>query len=105
MIEPTESEPRAGADRLCDALIAIRAEIRAVGPASSTPRTTALQRAAHRARGVGGRVAPTATPAKGGVARGMAARAQVLAAGGPDRQRLRRTQPGLHLPPIEELAE
>jgi glycine dehydrogenase len=30
MIEPTESEPRAELDRLCDALIAIRAEVRAV---------------------------------------------------------------------------
>jgi len=30
MIEPTESEPRAELDRLCDALIAIRAEIAAV---------------------------------------------------------------------------
>ena len=41
MIEPTESESKAELDRLCDALIAIHGEIRAIERrASWTPRTT-----------------------------------------------------------------
>jgi glycine dehydrogenase len=51
MIEPTESETRAELDRLCDALIAIRAEIRAVeegrwpredNPLVNAPHTAAM---------------------------------------------------------------
>ena len=44
------------------------------------------------------RVAARLRPRGSGVPGAVAARAQVLAAGGPRRQRLRRPQPGLHLP-------
>ena len=40
MIEPTESESLAELDRFCDAMIAIRAEIDAVGRRVSGPATT-----------------------------------------------------------------
>ena len=100
MIEPTESEPRAELDRFCDAMIAIREEIRAdrerrarrAGqPAQATRRTprspsrpTDWTTAYSREQ--------AAFPAP------WLARAQVLAAGRPHRQRLRRPQPRLHLP-------
>jgi glycine dehydrogenase len=54
MIEPTESEPRAELDRLCDALIAIRDEIRAIEAgdldADDNPLTNAPHTAAQIAR-------------------------------------------------------
>ena len=64
MIEPTESEPRAELDRLCDALIAIRAEIRAVESGELDAEDNPLkQRAAHRARGRRRTTGTTATRA------------------------------------------
>ena len=38
MIEPTESESKAELDRFCDAMIRIRAEIRAVAEGRGRPR-------------------------------------------------------------------
>ena len=52
MIEPTESEPRAELDRLCDALIAIRAEIRAVEAGELDAEDNPLLNAPHTARAV-----------------------------------------------------
>jgi glycine dehydrogenase len=52
MIEPTESEPRAELDRLCDALISIREEIRAVEEGRADPQTNVLKRAPHTQRAV-----------------------------------------------------
>jgi glycine dehydrogenase len=52
MIEPTESEPRAELDRLCDALIAIRAEIRAVESGELDAEDNPLCHAPHTARAV-----------------------------------------------------
>jgi glycine dehydrogenase len=52
MIEPTESEPRAELDRLCDALIAIRAEIRAVESGELDAEDNPLVNAPHTARTV-----------------------------------------------------
>ena len=52
MIEPTESEPRAELDRLCDALIAIRAEIRAVEAGEFDAEDNPLVNAPHTARAV-----------------------------------------------------
>ena len=40
MIEPTESESKAELDRFCDAMIAIREEIRAVEDGRARPRRT-----------------------------------------------------------------
>src|SRR5690606_17854302 len=49
MIEPTESESKAELDRLCDALIAIRAEIRAIEQGSLDPQNNPLKQAPHTA--------------------------------------------------------
>ncbi|MDP3743892.1 MAG: glycine dehydrogenase (aminomethyl-transferring), partial [Methylotenera sp.] len=47
MIEPTESESIAELDRFCDAMIAIREEIRAVENGSIAAEDTALRHAPH----------------------------------------------------------
>jgi glycine dehydrogenase len=52
MIEPTESEPKAELDRLCDALIAIRAEIEAIAQGKSDKKDNALKNAPHTAETV-----------------------------------------------------
>jgi glycine dehydrogenase len=49
MIEPTESEPRAELDRLCDALIAIREEIRSIEGGAADKSDNALKHAPHTA--------------------------------------------------------
>jgi glycine dehydrogenase len=53
MIEPTESESRAELDRLCDALIAIREEIRAVERGQLDAEDNPLRNAPHTAQQVG----------------------------------------------------
>jgi glycine dehydrogenase len=52
MIEPTESESKAELDRLCDALIAIRAEIAAVESGELDPKDNPLRNAPHTAEAV-----------------------------------------------------
>jgi len=52
MIEPTESEPKAELDRFCDAMIAIREEIRAIEEGRADRRDNALRNAPHTAREV-----------------------------------------------------
>jgi len=47
MIEPTESEPKAELDRFCDALIAIREEIRAVEEGGADREHNVLKLAPH----------------------------------------------------------
>ena len=47
MIEPTESEDKAELDRFCDALLAIREEIRAIENGSSDKKDNALKNAPH----------------------------------------------------------
>ncbi len=49
MIEPTESEPKAELDRFCDALIAIRAEIRAIEEGRADKVDNVLKMAPHTA--------------------------------------------------------
>jgi glycine dehydrogenase len=99
MIEPTESEPRAELDRLCDALIAIRAEIRAIESGELDAEDNPLCNAPHTARAVSADAWPHRYSREQAAWPGaVAARAQVLAAGRRDRQRVRRPQPGLHLP-------
>jgi len=49
MIEPTESESREELDRLCDALIAIRQEIRAVEVGELDPEDNPLKNSPHTA--------------------------------------------------------
>ena len=50
MIEPTESEPKAELDRFCDAMIAIRAEIRAIETGEADRTDNVLKRAPHTMR-------------------------------------------------------
>ncbi len=52
MIEPTESESKAELDRLCDALIAIRGEIRAIEEGRSDRQDNPLKHAPHTADSV-----------------------------------------------------
>jgi glycine dehydrogenase len=47
MIEPTESEPKAELDRFCDALIAIREEVRAIEEGTMDRQDNPLKRAPH----------------------------------------------------------
>jgi glycine dehydrogenase len=49
MVEPTESEPRAEMDRFCDAMLAIRAEIAAVGEGRMDRGDNPLKNAPHTA--------------------------------------------------------
>jgi len=49
MIEPTESESKAELDRFCEAMIAIRAEIRAIENGESDPESNVLKGAPHTA--------------------------------------------------------
>jgi len=52
MIEPTESESKGELDRYCDALIAIREEIRAIEEGRADRKDNVLKRAPHTARAV-----------------------------------------------------
>ena len=52
MIEPTESESKAELDRFCDALIAIRAEIREIESGKADKENNVLKRAPHTAAAV-----------------------------------------------------
>ena len=54
MIEPTESESKDELDRFCDAMIAIREEIRAVENGSITAEQSALRHAPHTAMDIAG---------------------------------------------------
>ena len=49
MIEPTESEPKAEMDRFCDAMLAIRAEIAAIGEGRADRADNVLKNAPHTA--------------------------------------------------------
>ena len=96
MIEPTESESKAELDRFCDALIAIREEIREIELGIADREDNPLKHAPHplarvRQRHVGARLRPRA----GGVPGAVDARAQVLAGGGARGERVRRPEPRL----------
>ncbi|MEO7457076.1 MAG: glycine dehydrogenase (aminomethyl-transferring), partial [Gemmatimonadaceae bacterium] len=52
MIEPTESEPKAELDRFCDALIAIREEVRAIETGTMDREDNPLKHAPHTMRAV-----------------------------------------------------
>ncbi|MDR6180846.1 glycine dehydrogenase [Pseudomonas sp. SORGH_AS 211] len=54
MIEPTESESRQELDRFCDAMIAIREEIRALEAGTLDPQDNPLKNAPHTARELAG---------------------------------------------------
>ena len=100
MIEPTESESKAELDRFCDALIAIREEIREIETGKAPrDRQRAQERAAHGARSL------TADEWDHPYSREQAAypapwvrEHKFWPAVGPAEQRVRRPQPGLLLP-------
>ncbi len=99
MIEPTESEDLAELDRFCDAMIAIRGEIDAGRrPASWTPTDNPLRGAPHTAAALAGEWAHGYSRAEAVFPAGVDPADEVLAAGAPDRRRLRRPQPRLLLP-------
>ena len=56
MVEPTESEPREELDRFCEALIAIRGEIRAIADGAADPVDNVLKNAPHTAAEAAGDV-------------------------------------------------
>ena len=98
MVEPTESESKEELDRFCDAMISIREEIRAVENGTLDKHDNPLKNAPHTAAELVGEWIAPLQPRAGGVSAGTLIDEQVLAAGGPRRQRLRRPQPGLRLP-------
>ena len=104
MVEPTESEPLAELDRFIDAMIAIRAEIRAVEEGRAGPRRQRVEaRAAHGGRGVRRRMDARVYAAVCGLSHSRAKGRQILAAGGAGRQRVRRSQPLLQLHPARRI--
>jgi glycine dehydrogenase len=52
MVEPTESESKAELDRFCEAMIAIREEIRAIETGAADPAHNALKHAPHTAQAI-----------------------------------------------------
>ena len=99
MVEPTESESKREMDRFCEAMIAIREEIRARRDGEGGPgRQRAAQRSARDAPRRRGRVAAPLLPRRGLLSRPVVPRGQVLAPRRPGGQRLRGPQPRVHLP-------
>ena len=99
MIEPTESESKAELDRFCDAMIAIRDEIRAIEQGRLPRDDNPLKNApAHRARSRGRALAASLFAEAGLFPGWRVAGAKILVAGEPDRQCLWRPPLDLHLP-------
>ena len=103
MIEPTESEDLAELDRFCDAMIAIRAEIGRVATGDWPGDDNPLANAPHTAEMLAGPFDHAVQPRGGRLPDRLAAAGEVLAAGAPHRQRLRRPPPGLRLPAGRDL--
>ena len=100
MIEPTESESKAELDRFIAAMIAIREEVRAIEQRPDrTVDDNLLKNAPHTAASRASTATGRTRTAGEQAAYPMPGltRAQVLAAGRPRRQRLRRPQSVLHL--------
>ena len=94
MIEPTESESKAELDRFVDAMIAIREEIRAIEEGRMDRDDNPLKNAPHTAASVARPATGTHRYSREQAAYPLAGAEseQVLAAGRPRRQRLRRPQ-------------
>ena len=98
MIEPTESEGKRELDRFCDAMIEIRREIAEVEDGNGDRADNVLKHAPHtHALLLGDWTRPYSREKAFFPVKAVGAR-QILAAGGPGRQRVRRPQPGVHLP-------
>ena len=98
MVEPTESEDLAELDRFCDAMIAIRDEIRAVERGEWAVDDSPLRHAPHPAADVVTDAWRVRTRATGRLPRRDRGGRQVLAAREPHRRRLRRPQPHVLVP-------
>ena len=98
MIEPTESESLAELDRFCEAMIAIREEIRAIERGSGDRQDNPLKRAPHTADLLLADWTRPYPKRAGLLPDRRHPRGQVLAAGGAGRQRLWRPAPGLQMP-------
>ena len=97
MVEPTESEDQAELDRFCDAMIAIRGRSRGSARGEDA-QDNPLKNAPHTAAAARRRVEAPVLPRERPRYPAPVDRGQVLAAGRPHRQRVRRPQPGVHLP-------
>ncbi len=104
MVEPTESETKAEIDRFCDAMLAIREEARAIEEGRLDRTNNPLKNAPHTVEDLVGEWdrpiranRPASPPAPSASTN--------TGPGQPRRQCLRRPQPHLHLPPLEEYAE
>jgi glycine cleavage system protein P-like pyridoxal-binding family len=95
MVEPTESESQDELDRFIDAMIAIREEIRAVEEGRADREDNPLRHAPHTAAVVTATSGRMRTRASRPRTRSHRSHAQVLAAGRPRGQRVRRPQPVL----------
>ena len=98
MIEPTESESLAELDRFCEAMIAIREEIRAIEQGLADRQDNPLKHAPHTADLLHRRLDPPLPEGAGLLPHRRHPGRQVLAAGGPGGQCLRGSAPGLQLP-------
>ena len=103
MIEPTESESKRELDRFCDAMIEIRKEIAEVEEGRADRSDNVLRNAPHTHRLLLGDWKHPYSKEKAFFPLKGYPQRQVLAAGGPRRQRLRRPQPRLHLSAHGEL--
>ncbi len=65
MVEPTESETKAELDRFCDAMLAIRDEIRAVEEGEIGAENSPLKHAPHTVEDLVGRLGPALQPRAG----------------------------------------
>ncbi|MDR6095281.1 glycine dehydrogenase [Stenotrophomonas sp. SORGH_AS321] len=100
MVEPTESESQHELDRFIDAMIQIREEIAAIEDGQPGARgQPAEERTAYCHRGDGQRVDPRLPARTGGVPAGQPEAVQVLAAGSPRGQRVRRQERDVRLHP------
>ena len=99
MIEPTESEAKGELDRFCEAMIAIRAEIRAVAEGRLPRDDNPLKHAPHTAAALlAERVDASLFARAGCLSASLGAGREVLAAGGARRSSLRRSQRLLRVP-------
>jgi len=99
MVEPTESETKAELDRFCDAMLAIRDEIRAIENGDMPRENNALKNAPHTVEDLVGEWDRPYTREQGCFPPGAFRVDKILASGQPCRQRAWRPQPDLHLPP------
>ena len=98
MIEPTESESKEELDRFCDAMIAIREEIREIEEGRADRENNLLdQRAAHAGAGDLRQLGPSLSARARRLSDPGHPGAQGVADRRPDRQRLRRPEPDLCL--------